>query len=508
MSFFDGFLRDTLKPVMDLDESEPSDSDVDLSSPSLLSGHHKSASLRKSSTKSRDRKTNVAGETIALIHCLLRSSQDRADEDTGFMMATPSLKRLAKLLQELARDGKGPLIWTPHQSDGGGAGRLSVTQLARVLKFLHQSVQRASSVQPVPLDKSRPFADVKTPTAVKSKPKAAASKKRKKSTSKNGNNDEDEGSPQLKKSRSSRSRSRSASTSALTESEDESEGKAKPAKAASAWTTIHPETLAQDLDTVLNGSAAAGAILALLSVDKLPKKLYMEEIIEDCLVLIKTRLSSLIYPLAEWSAATAEQRTHPLQQAFEMSASATRSAQELLKLFPTLMSRISALLQTEDMQEQILITSIYAAIGPFFVDLNSEESVSRNRGKAKKTDDLGSTGSHALKALRMSALGVIRTIYSKYNDQRKWIVEEILTSLTQVPDLKKKTFVMRNGRVIHTVSALLLHLVQSTADTMISHVQDKFGRLESGAMHDDEEDSVQQAQVPSSLRIVLPSPLT
>jgi len=72
-------------------------------------------------------------------------------------------------------------------------------------------------------------------------------------------------------------------------------------------------------------------------------------------------------------------------------------------------------------------------------------------------------------------------IFANHEDQRSWIIEEILTSLIQLSDTKQKagqfryvnntrsykknlTFCsLRDGRSIKTVSALLLQLVQTSA---------------------------------------------
>ena len=53
-------------------------------------------------------------------------------------------------------------------------------------------------------------------------------------------------------------------------------------------------------------------------------------------------------------------------------------------------------------------------------------------------------------------------LFAKHEDQRQWIIEEVMSSLIKLPDLKKnrKQFRLHNGKSIHTVSALLLQLVQ------------------------------------------------
>lgn len=56
-------------------------------------------------------------------------------------------------------------------------------------------------------------------------------------------------------------------------------------------------------------------------------------------------------------------------------------------------------------------------------------------------------------------------IFANREDQRSWIIEEILSSLIKLSDSNKKAgqFRLRDGRTIRTVSALLLQLVQTSA---------------------------------------------
>ncbi|KAF8215671.1 armadillo-type protein [Mycena galopus ATCC 62051] len=70
-----------------------------------------------------------------------------------------------------------------------------------------------------------------------------------------------------------------------------------------------------------------------------------------------------------------------------------------------------------------------------------------------------------MRGLRLDALSLIRAIFANHDDQRDWIIEEILTSLIKLSDTKQKAgqFRLRDGRSIRTVSALLLQLVQTSA---------------------------------------------
>lgn len=540
---------------MDVDESEPSDSDIDMLSPSRPAFQLKSKATSSSSTsryrdsasskrQGRTSSAASAAQVVALARELLRAQVHHQGRRTHEAAPHPPLdaqgcvllsdcKQLSRLLGDLAKERAGRQIWTTaaedHDEDDDNEAeereeqgdRLTVHQITQLLKLLMRSVDRAAGLQVLPPEKlkaGKAAPPPPTPASKKSKASASAAAARKRKTSSAGQRS---GSVKAKRGRSARSSSRSAGSTSPSSDSDPLSADTGPEAGTSppsskrdplTWTQAEAEKLGEGLHIVSNASAAIEAILSLLVVDKLPKQVYAEEIIESCFAFVKTQLSGLIYPLAEWSSAASENRASLLDRVFELaSPEAADVADALLTLFPGLVSRMAMLLKTEDMPEHILITAIYAAIGPFFVDLggsvpsstrsrstaankisSSSSSSHQSQGKAK---DMVSAGSLTLKTLRLSALSVVRAVYAKHAAQRKWIIEEILTSLTQVPDIKKKTFVMRNGKAIHTVSALLLHLVQSAAHHLVQRVQHKLGRLESDGAFEDEGVSVEQAQV-------------
>jgi cohesin loading factor subunit SCC2 len=149
------------------------------------------------------------------------------------------------------------------------------------------------------------------------------------------------------------------------------------------------------------------------------------------------------------------------------------------------------LVRLEDMPEAIVIPAVVVSIGPFFVDAAQPAATGR---KGKGRDTFGIT---TLKTVQLSALTLLRAvrpnlpldcparqamaqIFSKYPNQRAWIIEETVNSLTKLSDVKKakRQFRLRSGGVIHNVSALLLHLIQSTAHGVEQQVQGQLGKVQ------------------------------
>jgi len=121
------------------------------------------------------------------------------------------------------------------------------------------------------------------------------------------------------------------------------------------------------------------------------------------------------------------------------------------------------------MSDDIVIQIVYISIGPFFIADPQMSGKGRSEKAVKgKTAEaamgvLG--GKSGLRGLRMAALGLLRTvrsrsrylekeeeteearkltragffkqIFGRHENQRSWVVQEVLMSLIKLPDIKK-----------------------------------------------------------------------
>lgn len=115
------------------------------------------------------------------------------------------------------------------------------------------------------------------------------------------------------------------------------------------------------------------------------------------------------------------------------------------------------------MSDAIIIQAVYIGIGPFFVVESAAGDGEGSSGKAKKNIDgngnvvLKTFGKSAMRGLRLDALALIRSvslhlipeyilcltwccvqIFANHENQRSWIIEEILSSLIKLSDIKQK----------------------------------------------------------------------
>jgi cohesin loading factor subunit SCC2 len=133
--------------------------------------------------------------------------------------------------------------------------------------------------------------------------------------------------------------------------------------------------------------------------------------------------------------------------------------ESISSIIPSLTNLLVLVDESISMSEDIVIQTIYVSIGPFFVGETMPEDW-KGAKKKKVSSNIPDASvesifpsSTPLKGLRLNSLSLLRTvsqswlaqisysfrkIFSQYPDQRTWIVEEILTSLTKLPDIKHK----------------------------------------------------------------------
>ncbi|KAF9220470.1 hypothetical protein BS17DRAFT_739205 [Gyrodon lividus] len=237
---------------------------------------------------------------------------------------------------------------------------------------------------------------------------------------------------------------------------------------------LHPQqltdsnvhVLAVQLEIARNSILAAECCMALLSGEGLTKQLYSEELIATCLSTVKNQLTAIVYPFVEGIGASgsASPQLNCLHRHTHSSCGELRKLlTELFQALSASLPRINALFSADGimMSDAIIIQAVYIAIGPFFV---VESAESDTKGKRENVV-LSTLGSSAMRGLRLDALSIIRSVFANHEDQRSWIIEEILSSLIKLSNSHKKAgqFRLRDGRSIRTVSALLLQLVQTSA---------------------------------------------
>ncbi|KAI9243867.1 sister chromatid cohesion C-terminus-domain-containing protein [Sporodiniella umbellata] len=183
------------------------------------------------------------------------------------------------------------------------------------------------------------------------------------------------------------------------------------------------------------------------------------QMITHCLQLIKNQLDYLVYPLMDLD----DQDSSLLHASTKAVAqSIQNSPAEISQLLPSIvqvLQHIDRWIQQTDLDDELLVTLAYICMGPFF-------------HQDQPNCFLFSETFSAYDQLKLAALGILKHLFSFYPHHRRWIFEEILTSLgslTVMNDPKK--YQLTQDQSIHVISALFMELVQACAalPNKISH---------------------------------------
>ncbi|KAL6300065.1 hypothetical protein BKA93DRAFT_803226 [Sparassis latifolia] len=359
------------------------------------------------------------------------------------------IRKLTSHIAKVARPSKRLRLSSRDGSAIGGTPRakgrmtdVDTNALSRILKILDRTVKSGEDVEP--------FGSAGEPTAKTSS--QASAKKSSKSSKKHAEDN----------ARRSKSKTPKISSDEQVSDDENASMSADERPVSQDVTEVDLDKLTKVLDTARDSVLAADCCIALLASDRLTKQLYSEELITTCLSSVKNQLNKVVYAFVEASAEV-HGRTPLLRYVLRSPRESVHRRQlaEIFQAISSVIPRINNLITADSMamSESIIIQAVYIAIGPFFV-------LDENDGRGKKENVvLNTLGSSAMRGLRLDALSLIRSVFANHEDQRAWIIEEILSSLIKLSDTKQKAgqFRLRDGRSIRTVSALLLQLVQTSA---------------------------------------------
>lgn len=127
--------------------------------------------------------------------------------------------------------------------------------------------------------------------------------------------------------------------------------------------------------------------------------------------------------------------------------------------------RAFTLILTEDLDDDVLVIVAYISMAPFFHDYADVHKSILLVANNKETSNGDSASSfNPFEQLKLCALDILKHIFSRYPKHRRWVFEEILTSLGTLTTMDgKRRYRLNDNRSIHVISALFMQLVQCSA---------------------------------------------
>lgn len=210
------------------------------------------------------------------------------------------------------------------------------------------------------------------------------------------------------------------------------------------------ETEAQEwagkVEDVLNALLAIGTLLQTMSGRQTERDLCPEDLIEAIPTVLNQAFDHCIIPAVEARSGGKDSEYFSFYSSQKrIIGTLIHQSKKVLALFADFLSRI-------EIPEGTITAAEFFAAKLIFVE--------------NAYNDKDSTiGYQRFEPARRGAMDVLAKIFSKYPDQRPYILDEILGSLEKLPSTRQsaRQFKLADGKNIQLLTALVLQLVQTTA---------------------------------------------
>ena len=276
------------------------------------------------------------------------------------------------------------------------------------------------------------------------------------------------------------------------------------------WTADDVEEWLQQLGLAANGLSATRSVMRIMVGTANVKELQSEDYLREALQALKAIVEGCILPLAQIPTHLGEKTRGskgglPPNPKYVIAADNRKTLQLLVQGATRSMRVLSELLVKTDFDETSISSVEYLCSGIIFA-----ESVGSERDSV--------LGHSELESMKRSAMDVLASIYTKYTDQRDYILQETLSSLEKLDDNKAnaRQYRLHDSKPITLASALLMRLVQVSATqdnvsakTTISKLEDKSDGADASEDEADSSDdaSGENIQVGSKEQVVSPGTL-
>ncbi|KAL0842082.1 hypothetical protein ABMA28_014275 [Loxostege sticticalis] len=200
------------------------------------------------------------------------------------------------------------------------------------------------------------------------------------------------------------------------------------------------------LERVMCASDACLTSLYIMTSPSMPKRVFLEDVIDRIIMFIKFQLNNTIYCVYDpvYSIQTTskkkvdgrKRRGGGAGNATRRAGGSTRAVRELYTHAHECVTLLAELLAAHHLTDTTVLHASTVGVSPFFVENVSE--------------------------LQLSALKLVTTIFTKYEQHRRLLLEDILASIARIPSSKHnlRSFQLSSDQHIQMLTALVLQLVQ------------------------------------------------
>ena len=225
------------------------------------------------------------------------------------------------------------------------------------------------------------------------------------------------------------------------------------------------------------GLRSARTALRIMGGGREDKQLYSEELIQAAVASLNNVLDSCIVPTVELRASGSTANI------FKLLVSEKKALKDVLLQSQRLLTMLRDLVSKIELSESVINSLEYTVSRLIFVE-NATSEKDSVLGVAKFDN------------LRVVAMDTLAQIFSSHVEQRNSIIAEILTSLEKLPVTKQsaRQFKLASGGSIQLVSALLMRLIQTSANKTDAKSR-RSGSLDDDAEGDPDDDADPSLQI-------------
>ena len=246
---------------------------------------------------------------------------------------------------------------------------------------------------------------------------------------------------------------------------------------SSDWSADDEQFWLQKVEQAGYGLLAARTMLRVMNAGRQEKELQSEDHVRIVLDLLKTVIDTAIIPIVEERSFIGEKvrggDKPPNNPKFVLATNHRSSLRPLLTRVTKCFQLLAKLLSRVDVDESAISSIVYMCKTLIFAENAA-------------TDKESVFGIQLFEKTRQYAMNALGRIFTRYSNQRQFVIDEVLTSLEKLPATKQsaRQYRLPDGKSIQLVSALLMRFVQTSA------MQDSTALLlQSKAPADDEEDA-------------------
>lgn len=209
----------------------------------------------------------------------------------------------------------------------------------------------------------------------------------------------------------------------------------------------------QEIESFDMGLRSARTVLRLMTGGWQEKEVCSEELLIKVLSLVKRVIDTCLIPIVEARGSSSDSAV------FDIASSNKKVISQLLYDANKVMGLLAELVGTVDVTETVITELEFLAMRILFVDNACSEKDSV-------------MGIQKFEALRRTAMDLIAIIFSCHPEQQMFLVTEVLTSLQKLPVNKQQArqYKLPEGKSIQLVSALIMRLIQTSANAAFSEL--------------------------------------